>query len=154
LLIQGLGFNNEGKMNQDSTFSNTHMDNQKIFINTFENPTLLMQAEPRQVVTANKKACELFGKELVQIEGFRGGQVFDCVHAFTEAGCGLDINCENCKIKNAVVDTFLTGNSHNSIDTTLDIKKYNEIIPHAMQVTTEKIGDFILITINKYMRIA
>ena len=141
-------------MNQDRTFSNTYMDNQKVFLNTLGNPTLLMQAEPRQVVTANKKACELFSKELVQIEGYKGGQVFDCIHAFSEAGCGMDTNCEKCKIKNAVVDTFSTGNSHNGVDTILDIKKYDEIIPHAMQVATEKIGDFVLITINKYMRIA
>jgi dienelactone hydrolase len=42
-----------------------------------------MQPDPRQVRTANKKACDLFEKELTQIEGYRGGQVFDCVHAFT-----------------------------------------------------------------------
>ncbi len=125
-------------------------ENPKEFLDTLESPTLLMQAEPRQVVTANNKACELFGKTLAQIEGHRGGQVFDCVHAFTEAGCGLDVNCENCKIKNSVVDTFSTGNSHNSVNTILDIKKHGKINPHEMQVSTEKTGDFALITIEKY----
>ncbi|MDO8948858.1 MAG: hypothetical protein Q7U88_17150 [Desulfocapsaceae bacterium] len=120
------------------------------FLDTLESPTLLMQTQPRQVVTANNKACELFGKTLEQIEGHRGGQVFDCIHAFTEAGCGLDVNCENCKIKNSVVDTFSTGNPHYGIKTILNIKKHGKIIPHEMQVTTKKIGDFAIITIEKY----
>ncbi len=138
-------------MDSDNTYSNNHMKHPKEFLNAVESPALLMQALPRQVVTANKKACELFGKTLEQIEGHRGGQIFDCIHAFTEAGCGLDINCENCKIKNAVVDTFSTGNSHNNVRTILDIKKHKEIIPHDLEVSTEKTGDFVLITIEKYI---
>ncbi len=139
-------------MERAYTSSPNNIENHKAFLNALDHPTLLMQAQPRQVVTANKKACELFGKGLGQIEGHRGGQVFDCIHAFTEAGCGVDVNCENCKIKNAVVDTFSTGNSHNSIHTILDIKKHEEITPHELQVSTEKIGDFTLITIEKYIK--
>jgi hypothetical protein len=115
-----------------------------------ESPALLMQADPRQVVTANAKACDLFGKELSQIEGARGGQVFDCLHSFTEAGCGKDTNCENCKIKNAVVDTFATGEPHEGIQTILDIKKHDAITPYDMQVSTEKIGDFVVLTVQNY----
>lgn len=113
-----------------------------------ESPTLLMQTEPRQVVTANKKACELFDKNLAQIEGHRGGQVFDCIHSFTEKGCGLDPNCEDCKIKNAVVDTFLSGESQENIQTILDIKSHNIITPYVVKVSTKKVGDFALITID------
>ena len=126
------------------------MENHKTSLNKLDRPALLMQSNPRQVVTANEKACELFGKALSQIEGHRGGQVFDCIHAFTEAGCGLDENCENCKIKNAVVDTFTTGNSHNSVHTILDIKKQEQNIPYEIQVSTRKVDDFAIITIEKY----
>lgn len=126
------------------------MENHKTSINQLDRPALLMQSNPRQVVKANQKACELFGKELSQIERHRGGQVFDCVHAFTEAGCGLDTNCENCKIKNAIVDTFSTGNSHNNIHTILNIKKANKITPYELQVSTKKDGDFAVVTIEKY----
>ena len=115
-------------------------------------PTLLMQAEPRLVVTANKRACELFDKDLIEIDGYRGGQVFDCIHSFTEAGCGLDENCEDCKIKNAVVDTFASGQSHTNVQTVLDIKKQEEIAPYAMVISTEKVGEFVLINIIKYER--
>src|SRR5512137_2252868 len=82
------------------------------WIEAIDAPILLMQGNPRQVVTANRKALELFGKELHEVERHRGGQVFDCVHSFTEAGCGKDAHCENCQIKNAIVDTLTTANSH------------------------------------------
>lgn len=139
-------------MNQASTSCNNRKENSQTVLHACEFPALLMQADPRQVVTANKKACDLFGKNLSQIDGHRGGQVFDCIHSFTEAGCGKDINCENCKIKIAVVETFTTGESQDGVQTILDIKKHNEITPYDMQVSTEKIGDFALVTIQKYKR--
>jgi len=123
------------------------------FLDNIEAPILLMQPDPRQVRTANKKACELFEKDLSQIEGRRGGQVFDCIHAFTEAGCGKDVNCEDCKIKNAVVDTFVSEKSFDGISTVLDIKRNNSITPYNLQVSTEKVGDLALIRIDEYEEI-
>jgi len=128
------------------------MENSVILVNSCEPPTLLMQTAPRQVVTANPKACELFNKTLSQIEGHRGGQVFDCIHSFTELGCGLDPNCEDCKIKSAVVDTFSSGNSHEGIQAILDVKKENGVTPYIIQVSTKKTGDFALMIIDKYMK--
>jgi hypothetical protein len=109
-----------------------------------------MQGNPRQVVTANRKALELFEKELHEVESHRGGQIFDCVHSFTEAGCGKDINCENCKIKNAIVDTFTTANSHNGVSTELSIKKANGTKTYVLQVSTEKVGDLALVRVDRY----
>ena len=137
-------------MNQDNPPKNNNNDDPQAIVNSLQFPTLLMQAEPRQVVTANKKACELFNKELSEIEGYRGGQVFDCIHSFTEAGCGLDKNCEGCKIKNAVVDTFASGKPHANVQTVLNIKKQEDTMPYAMVVSTEKVGKFVLITVVKY----
>ena len=119
-------------------------------VNSRPMPTLLMQAEPRVVVTANKSARQLFNKSLAEIEGKRGGQVFDCIHSFTEKGCGLDENCEDCKIKGAVLDTFATGTPYDNVRTVLDIKKEDGTIPYAMVISTEAVGDFVLITVVKY----
>lgn len=133
-------------------FEDKKIEKSRASNNILEYPTLLMQAEPRQVLTANKEACGLFGKDLSQIEGYRGGQVFDCIHSFTEAGCGKDINCEDCKIKNAVVETFLTGKSHDTVQTILDIKKHDEIVPYDLEVSTKKVGELALVTIYKYKK--
>jgi len=137
-------------MSQDNSSNNNDNDDPQAILNSRQLPTLLMQAEPRQVVAANKSARALFGKSLSEIEGYRGGQVFDCIHSFTEAGCGLDENCEDCKIKNAVIDTFASGNTHTNVQTVLDIKKQEEKMPYSMVVSSEKVGKFVLITVVKY----
>jgi len=113
-------------------------------------PILLMQGNPRQVITANTKALGLFGKPLSDVENKRGGQVFDCIHSFTEAGCGKDVNCENCKIKDAIVDTFNTGNPHTGVSATLQIKKASGTITHVLQVSTEKVGDLALVRVDRF----
>ncbi|MDO8988037.1 MAG: hypothetical protein Q7U91_00220 [Sideroxyarcus sp.] len=113
-------------------------------------PILLMQGNPRQVITANTKALGLFGKSLSDVANKRGGQVFDCIHSFTEAGCGKDINCENCKIKEAIVDTFNTGHPHPGVSATLQIKKASGTIPHVLQVSTEKVGDLALVRVERF----
>lgn len=125
-------------------------DDPKTILNSRPMPTLLMQSDPRLVVTGNKSARQLFNKSLAEIEGHRGGQVFDCIHSFTEKGCGLDENCEDCKIKGAVLDTFASGNPHNNVEIVLNIKKQEGTVPYAMVVSTEKVGDFALITVIKY----
>ncbi len=113
-------------------------------------PLLLMQGNPRQVVRANRKALALFGKTPQQVEGHRGGQVFDCIHSFTEAGCGKDVNCDGCKIKDAIVDTFASANPHNGVSTGLSIKKANGIRNYVLQVSTEKLGDLALVRVERY----
>lgn len=115
-----------------------------------EEPTLLMQSDPRQVVTANKLACEIFNKDLSQIEAHRGGQVFDCLHSFSKEGCGIDENCNDCIVKDAVVDTLTTGNSNKDVAAVLDIKKNEITVPHEIQLSTKKVGDYATITIHKF----
>ena len=119
-------------------------------IEAIDAPILLMQVNPRQVVSANKMALDLFGKALPEVEGHRGGEVFDCIHSFTEAGCGKDANCEDCKIKNAIVDTFNSGNSHVGVVTSLQIKKADGIKTYALQISTEKVGDLALVRVGRY----
>jgi hypothetical protein len=119
-------------------------------LEAIEAPVLLMQGNPRQVVTANQRALELFGKRLNEVEGHRGGQVFDCLHSFSAAGCGVDANCEHCTIKAAIVDTFTTGAPHEAFAATLPILKAGVAGCRALRVSTEKTGDLALVRIERY----
>ncbi len=123
------------------------------FIDAINTPILVMQAEPRQVYTANKKALELFGKELSEMEGYRGGQVFDCLQSFTELGCGKDINCEECKIKAAIVGAFNNGDSFKSVSSPLEVKKKDKTSTYLLQISTEKTGDLALVRIDHYKQV-
>ena len=113
-------------------------------------PVLLMQGKPRQVVTANARALQLFEKELPEVEAHRGGQVFDCVHSFTAAGCGMDVNCENCTIKHAIVDTFDTPAPRHAAAAVLQVKKHGGLESRTIRVSTEKLGDLALVRIESF----
>src|SRR5512133_1084199 len=127
--------------------------NINVCIEAIDAPILLMKGNPRQVVTANRRALELFGKELHEVEGLRGGQVFDCVHAFTVDGCGKDSNCEGCKIRDGIIDTFTTGEPHSGVSTSLYIKKASGTVIYELQVSTEKVGDLALVKIERFDRV-
>ncbi len=113
-----------------------------------DQPVLLLQEHPRQVVAGNRCALELFGK--TQVAGHRGGEVFDCLHSFSEAGCGKDAHCEPCTIRGAIVDTFTTCRSHHNVSATLQVKNADGIRPYTLQVSTEKTGDMALVRIERY----
>lgn len=120
------------------------------FLDSLDAPVLLMQPAPRQVYAANQRALRLFGKDISRVAGHRGGQVFDCIHAFTEAGCGKDVHCEGCKIRNAVVEAFLPGNSFTGVSTDLEIRTEPGTLTFHMQVSTEELGNFALLRIDRF----
>lgn len=124
------------------------------FIDSLEVPLLFLQGNPRQIVTANHWARDLFTKELSEIEGKRGGQVFDCVNAFTELGCGLDPGCADCLVKSAVVDTLESGRSYHAVSTTLAIRRPDRVDPHDIVFATERIGTHALLRIDCFTRAA
>lgn len=131
--------------------ADTARDNKKV-LDSIDAPVLLMQPDPRQVSAANNKAAELFSKELPGMEGHRGGEVFDCVHAFTEAGCGKDVHCEDCGIKKAVVETFSAGGNSRGVSAELRIRKGDRVAGYVLEVTTEKVGELALLRIDRYER--
>lgn len=111
---------------------------------------LLFQGNPRQVVAANTKALQLFEKELHQVQGHRGGEVFDCIHSFTDAGCGKDANCEHCPVKSAIVDTLTNATPHHAVSATLRVIKPGGVASRSIQISTEKMGELALVTIERY----
>lgn len=113
-------------------------------------PVLLMQPEPRQVFTANAAALALFGRHLSEAEGHRGGVVFGCVHSFTEAGCGRDVNCDDCRIKAAIVGAF-SGVTLGDASTILSIRRGSDT-PYAIAVSTERVGGYALVRIDRFER--
>lgn len=110
-------------------------------------PVLLMQSDPRQVFTANDRALSLFGKQLGEVEAHRGGQVFGCIHSYSELGCGKDPNCEDCRIKGAIVATF-DGGARSDM-ATLTIRQEADR-PYRLAVTTETVGGYALVRIDGF----
>ena len=110
-------------------------------------PVLLLQFNPRQVFTANDRALALFGKQLSETEGHRGGEVFNCVYSYTEEGCGKDAGCQDCRIKGAIV-TALAGTAASDVST-LTIRRDGDA-PYILAVSAGPAGDFALVRIDRF----
>lgn len=101
------------------------------------------------VNSANKYARELLKKELPDIEGFQGGNVFECAFAKLPEGCGNTLHCDGCTIRNTVMDTFKSGKSYLKTPAGLcrgTPDKYQEI---QFIISTEKVKDVVLLRIDK-----
>ena len=101
------------------------------------------------VMSSNKKACSLLKKEMRDIVGLRGGDVFECAYASLPGGCGETTHCKACTIRNTVLDTFNTGKSHLKTPAYLlqgVPDNYHEI---QFEISTEKVKDIVLLRIDK-----
>lgn len=118
------------------------------FLDRLDVPILLFEPEPR-VRTANKKARELLQKDLGQIEGRRGGEVIDCTYSASPQGCGSHLHCVSCTIRNTVLETFATGRAFYRVPAYPDIQMIDEVKTFSMLISTEKVGDFVMLRIDE-----
>ncbi|MCL5269087.1 MAG: PAS domain-containing protein [bacterium] len=113
-------------------------------------PVPILLLEPGvTVLTANRRARALLGKELPEIEGRRGGDVIECVHARTPEGCGQTIHCRGCAIRRTVTETFATGVSRMGVPTYPDIATRSGARRIRFRITTEKVNEFVLLRIDE-----
>lgn len=119
----------------------------KEFLDTLGVPILVVNNEGI-VVTANHDACSLLGKNLFEIEGNPGGNVIECVNAKLPGGCGQQIHCKSCTIRNTVMHTHATGRSHLKVNAYPDIQMHDMVKTLSIKISTEKIGDIVLLRID------
>ena len=87
------------------------------FLDGLPAPVVLV-CEDATVLRANEEARTMLGKDASKIDGFRGGEVFECEYAYLPEGCGNTVHCSGCTIRITVMDTLNTGKSHSSLRTT------------------------------------
>jgi hypothetical protein len=119
------------------------------FLDRLGVPILLAESEPR-VLTANKPARDLLGKGLGDIEGHKGGEVIECVYASTPDGCGQDVHCKACTIRNTVLETFETGKNFLRVKAFPDIQFDQDTRTMSLEISTEKVGDVVLLRIDDF----
>ena len=101
------------------------------------------------ITTANQKAFDLLGKTSVQIQGFDGGEVFECEYVRLPGGCGKTIHCSGCTIRNTVIDTMQTGKRYSWVPAYLEQRSDNEPRPIELFISTEKKGEFVFLRIEE-----
>jgi len=118
------------------------------YLDTLSVPVALVDKDGI-VVTGNRQLQSLLGKDLSRIEGFRGGNVFECVYSTLPEGCGKTIHCSACTIRNTVMDTYNTGNNHYRRLSYLNQGTLQDINQIIVLITTVKSGDYILLRVDE-----
>jgi hypothetical protein len=101
------------------------------------------------IVTGNTKALEMVKKELSQVEGYPGGEVFECEHARLPGGCGNTVHCSGCTIRKAVMETHSTGKSLLRTPATLVQHSSGDPKEIRLLISTEKVEDVVLLRIDE-----
>ena len=100
------------------------------------------------VLTANRTATELLGKELSEIQQQRGGNVMECNYAWLPEGCGRTVHCTGCTIRQTVMSTHEDGISRYRVEAYYDMRSENGPVRMKTFVSTEKVGDVVLLRID------
>ena len=117
------------------------------FLASLDTPVLLVDGD-MVVQGGTASSSQMTGKELVDIQGLRGGNVFECVNASLPEGCGRTIHCSGCTLRRTITDTYATGQSHHRVPATLKVTSADEPEAIAIYVTTEKVAERVLLKIE------
>ena len=120
----------------------------QVFLDSLAVPVVVVDATVT-VKTANRPARALLHKEAPDIEGYKGGDVFECAHAKQPEGCGYTIHCSGCVIRQTVTDTFRSGRSHLKVPACLQNGTPADHEQVNLLISTEKVGGVVLLRMDE-----
>jgi len=100
------------------------------------------------VSTANKRACALIGKSLLDIQEEQPGDVIECAHAEKPGGCGEQFHCKACTIRRTVQATFESGESFERVQAYPDSGLFDGDKRLTIEISTQKVGDLVFLRID------
>lgn len=109
----------------------------------YENAPLIMLLVDGQlkVRKANKFAAGFAGSAPSEMLGLRGGEALRCVYAFdVPKGCGFRPHCEQCIVRNTVMDTLKTGKSYYQVEASLLFSHSNREKEISFLLSTTKLN--------------
>ncbi len=118
------------------------------FLDRLAAPVVVVDQNGR-VATANSRARAFLRKELAEISGHLGGEVFDCAFASLPEGCGQTVHCEGCAVRRTVMDTFQTGRSHLRVPAYINRGRPDDCLAIEVLISTEMQGDVVLLRIDR-----
>ncbi len=117
------------------------------FLDALEAPVLLVDSDV-VVKAANQVVRTMLGKDISQVQGYRGGDVFVCAYARLPEGCGRTVHCSGCAIRLSVMETFTTGKSLLNVPAHLHQQVDNRFQPMDLRISTEKFWSMVLLRID------
>ncbi|MFO7750227.1 MAG: PAS domain S-box protein [Desulfobacteraceae bacterium] len=104
-----------------------------------------------RVKKVSRKVSQRTGQSAEKCNGLRGGEALRCVHHLdAPGGCGCGPSCLDCKVRQTVLDTLETGNSHVKVQAELSFFDDDEPARHLLVSTSllETSGRNVLIFIE------
>jgi PAS domain-containing protein len=120
----------------------------ELFLDSLEAPVVMLN-KSGAIVTANNKARKMLRKDLSEIEGYTGGDVFECEYARLPEGCGNTTHCSGCTIRRTVMQTYGTGKGFERVQATLNQDTPENPEEMDLLISTEKLSDVVLLRIDK-----
>jgi transcriptional regulator of aromatic amino acid metabolism len=120
------------------------------FLDCFDAPIVAIDSLGN-VITANQIARELLQKELSDIVGLQGGNVFECAFAKLPEGCGKTIHCDGCTIRKTVMDTLHTGKSHSKMPAGLTHGTSVDCVEMQLLISTERVNEIVMLQIESIL---
>ncbi len=102
-----------------------------------------------KAIYANVPALEILGKEIDEIYGEFGGDIFECAYARLPEGCGKTYHCSGCAIRNAVRETFEKKTPVLNVQAKLKCDNIEKPEEFDMLISTEMTGNIVLLWIDK-----
>ncbi len=122
------------------------------FIDNLPSPIFVVD-DDMKVKGANSEAAALLDrKDRVVLLERPAGMVFDCAYAQLPAGCGRTVHCSGCAIRRSVFHTWTTGESLIDVPATLRYARPGETLEADLLVSTERMGDVILLRVERVSR--
>jgi hypothetical protein len=119
-----------------------------VFLDSLKLPVVVVNREGT-IVTGNDQARTLLRKGLPEIEGYKGGEVFECAYALLPEGCGNTMHCSGCTIRRAVMETYGTGKSLLKVPATLYRNTREDPEKTKLLISTERLADLVLLRIDE-----
>ena len=117
------------------------------FLNKLNRNVLLVNNDGI-VKDANETALVFLNKPLNLVKNLPGGNVMECVHSEELDGCGNTIHCSGCTVRNSVMHTLNTGQSIKGKKAFQLLRQNGKVRKVELQISTEKIGNQILLQIE------
>ncbi len=117
------------------------------YLDTLPAPVILFDSE-RRAVAANRRACEYLGKGPDAVEGFTGGDIFECRYACLPEGCGNTVHCSGCTLRRLVLDTLIFEKEYRQVPVCLNPRDESVTPDPGFLVSTEKKFNLVLLRID------
>ena len=118
------------------------------FLDQFSKPVFLLNSEGR-IVTGNRAGFSLLQKNPEEVDGKLGGDAFGCKYASLQGGCGNTVHCKSCTIRITILNTLQTGKSNIRVPAYPDLHHMTGEHQIRFLITTEKIGETVLLRIDE-----